>query len=668
MDKIAQHSTALKTLLIIASLTAIGLLCYWFVLSLPLFWDDIFQFAWLDGVGLRDIWTSPVPGLAYFRPLAFTVWKMLRVVQGPYTDPSLHFANLFLHILNACLLACVVAHLAQLRKTLTGIASAILFLLFPFSFQAVAPINSLMHPLAACFILAAILTHQVSATRAGYVLRFISILLAATSIFAHENGALAPALVTLTALCTQPRRPLKRVIVDVIPYWAATLICFIFWRNATGSGSLFTLDTITTQLESRLQNGTYFMQALAYPVSFLARVVKPVLAQPNDLVAILVVCIPCVLCWAILAWRVRRGAYVVWGVAWFVLAALPACMLLSFNYVLESPRLLYLSSIGAAVFWATPLSFSWTSRTANRLSLLVSSFIILAMGIWGYTYIQKRASLYSMLGHSISQLGTATQHNAACGQGERDSTLLINFPDWFFVGQSEYLIGHDGIALVSSVDELENLYRMNFGTEPVFSNAVLPDILPPNADFVGMGQKQTQDSLEPIVRTARQVIASSTGTVGGGVHYVGCLQAERQPMPDKYQALIDQRLILLDSALSFNPVRKELKVTLDWQVQSPSQQDTTVFAQVLDASGKLIAQSDGYPLAGTSPIRLWHTGDVWHDVRHLRLKGLDPASVNQVVVGAYLTQSTKRLPAMDAKGQRLPGDMIVLTRQLKRPN
>ena len=68
MVNISQHSTALKILLIIASLTAIGLLCYWFVLSLPLFWDDIFQFSWLYGVGLRDIWTSPVPRLRHFAP------------------------------------------------------------------------------------------------------------------------------------------------------------------------------------------------------------------------------------------------------------------------------------------------------------------------------------------------------------------------------------------------------------------------------------------------------------------------------------------------------------------------------------------------------------------------------------------------------------------------
>ena len=589
---------------------------------------------------------------------------MLRVAQSPDSDLSLHFANLLLHIVNACLLGFVVAHQAQMRKTLTGIASAILFLLFPFSFQAVTPINSLMHPLAACLILAAILTYQVSTTRSGYGLRFISVLVAATSIFAHENGALAPALVALTALCAQPRKPLKRVMVEVIPYRAATFICFILWRHATGSGSLFTLDTITTQLESRLQNGTYFIQALAYPIPFLARLVEPVLSQPNDLVAILVVCIPCILGWTTMAWLAGRSTYIAWGMAWFALAALPACMLLTFNYVLESPRLLYLSSVGAAIFWAAPISFAWKSRTAQRLNLAFSSIVILAAGAWGYTYIQKRASLYTMLGQSIIRLGEETRLNlnSPCGQGQRNSTLLVNFPDWFFISQPEYLIGHDGIALISPGDELKNLYRVNFGQGLTFTNVVLPDIQPSNAVYVGMGQKHTQESLQPIIRTSGQLIASYAGDVAGIPRYAGCLEAEQQVMPAIYQALIDRRLLLLDSTLELDSTQNEFKVTLDWQTQSPSQQDTTIFAQLLDASGKLIAQSDGYPLAGTSPIRLWRAGDVWRDVRYIHPTGSLPSGDFRVVVGAYLTQGAQRLPAEDASGRRLQDDVVVVTR------
>jgi hypothetical protein len=669
MQQIVRRSPTLRASLALIVIIAIGLVCYWFALSLPLFWDDVFQFIALDRIGFTEIWASPVAGLAYYRPLAFSIWKALRLLQGGYHAPTHHFVNLSLHVLNALLLALVVSRQARARHALTGFAAAFLFLLFPFSVQAVAPINSLMHPLHATFILAAVLTYQLSVTSVQtgrYGLRVISVLLAGAAMFAHENGVLAPALVTLTALCAAQgntaRKPLKQTIIAVLPYWAITFLGYVLSRSLAGAEGSLALGSMLDQLESRAQNGTYFVQALVYPVSWLAKNLNPLLAQPNDLLAILLICIPCILVWTALAWRAGRGMFVAWGLAWFFIAALPACLVLPFNYVLEAPRLVYLSSIGAAIFWAAPVSFVWKTRTANILSMACAGLVVLAAGAWGYVYIQRRADLYTMLGQSITDLYHAMQHDPACAQASRETTLLVNFPDWFFTRQPEYLLGHEGITAISVGSTMDELYRVNFGTEPVFTNAVLPDIQLGDAAYVGMGQSHTYESLQTIMRASSRVIVNTAGGDGAQMRYAGCLRAENQPPSAQYQAQLGERLLLLHAAYAFDADGRGLSITLDWQAQSASAADTTVFAQLLDASGRVVAQSDGYPLAGTSPVRLWRAGDIWREVRHVHAPDALPPGSYRLIVGAYLTEGTRRLPAIDAAGNRLPDDAVEVAR------
>ncbi|MCL4505328.1 MAG: hypothetical protein M1140_04780 [Chloroflexi bacterium] len=650
-----------QTITIIAVLVCAGLACYGFALRLPLFWDDIFQFSWLDSVSLGQIWTMPVTGLNYFRPLAFSLWKILRLLQGHWDGGGQHLMTLALHLVNACLLAGIVTHLAPSRKMATGLATGLLFLLFPFSFQAVVPVNSLMHPLSACLILAATLAYLLSDGRPRAPLRIISILLAGLAIFAHENGALAAAMVTLTAVCAQPRKPPKRLVADLWPYWIAMFVSLALWRSAPRAGNPLPLDAIFTQLESRLQNSTYFLQAFAFPISFLAREVKSAASTPSDSIALLAVCIPGIAAWCAVALRARRVTYALWAIGWAALAALPSIAMLSFNYVLESPRLVYLASVGAAIFWAIPSAPSGGSRTADRINRALATLVVLASAAWGAVYIQKRADLYDRLGSAIYQLRDASERSEPCAQGVRRDTLLINYPAWFYVNQPEYLVGHDGITTLSADQKLDDLYRINFGKARRFTTAVLPDILPRDADFTGLGDVQTQDSLQTPIRAAGQVIVNTLGADGMVLRYAGCLSAENQSAPAAYQAIIGDRLLLLHSEYRTDPARGDLQVTLDWHVQAPDPEDVTVFAQLIDATGRLIAQADGYPLAGASPSRLWRLGDQWRDVRTIHVEGGLPREGSyRVLAGAYVTAGAARLHAYDPAGRRLPDDAVVV--------
>jgi hypothetical protein len=94
-------------------------------------------------------------------------------------------------------------------------------------------------------------------------------------------------------------------------------------------------------------------------------------------------------------------------------------------------------------------------------------------------------------------------------------------------------------------------------------------------------------------------------------------------------------------------------ITLDWHLQAPLPEDSTIFVHLVNGAGQLVAQADGTPVAGAAPLRLWQAGDAWRDVRHVTVRDAAPL---RVLVGVYRSGDGQRLPAADAQGNRLPDD------------
>ena len=295
------------------------------------------------------------------------------------------------------------------------------------------------------------------------------------------------------------------------------------------------------------------------------------------------------------------------------------------------------------------------------MNVVLAGAIVIASGAWGAVYIQRRATLYTMLGGAITQVHHELEPNLACAQALNKAALLVNYPDWFFVAQPEYLVGHDGLTTLSTGETMSDLYRINFTQTRTFSATALSDIQPAGAVYKSMGEAHTLDSLQTMLRQSGPVIVNAAQQTDVDMRFAGCLLAEHQPTPATYQAKLGNELVLRGFALHTDTQQGEFSLTLDWQALAPAAQDTTVFVQVLDASGALVSQADGYPLLRTSPPRLWQAGDVWRDVRTLRV----PESLTQtgyrILVGAYLTDGGQRLTALDAQGNRLADDAYVIT-------
>ena len=78
-------------------------------------------------------------------------------------------------------------------------------------------------------------------------------------------------------------------------------------------------------------------------------------------------------------------------------------------------------------------------------------------------------------------------------------------------------------------------------------------------------------------------------------------------------------------------------VTLRWQATAAIQHDYTVFVQVLDADGGVVAQVDRPPQDGSFPTSTWRRGDVIDDVVTLPSPG---GEWQQVIVGLYDASGT----------------------------
>jgi len=83
------------------------------------------------------------------------------------------------------------------------------------------------------------------------------------------------------------------------------------------------------------------------------------------------------------------------------------------------------------------------------------------------------------------------------------------------------------------------------------------------------------------------------------------------------------------------PAWNQLQVTLYWWAARTPNQSYTVFTQVLDSEGNLVAGHDSSPADGTAPTHTWVTGHVYADTHLIELPPGLPPGTYRVVTGMY---------------------------------
>jgi hypothetical protein len=103
-----------------------------------------------------------------------------------------------------------------------------------------------------------------------------------------------------------------------------------------------------------------------------------------------------------------------------------------------------------------------------------------------------------------------------------------------------------------------------------------------------------------------------------------------------------------------------VNLTLFWQVEAPVALDLTVFVQLVDAAGLIVAQGDGKPQAGFYPTPYWQPGEGVVDRHTFTLPADLPAGDYEVVLGFYEADNGHRLQILDEAGQ-FKGDHVRLS-------
>ena len=105
---------------------------------------------------------------------------------------------------------------------------------------------------------------------------------------------------------------------------------------------------------------------------------------------------------------------------------------------------------------------------------------------------------------------------------------------------------------------------------------------------------------------------------------------------------------------------ERLQFTLYWQALRPMDVSYSVFTHLLGPDNEIVAQQDGVPRGGAYPTTAWQPGEVVADTYSFVIPADTDAGSYPLEVGMYRLETATRLPAMDAGGQRLPDDRILL--------
>jgi hypothetical protein len=103
-----------------------------------------------------------------------------------------------------------------------------------------------------------------------------------------------------------------------------------------------------------------------------------------------------------------------------------------------------------------------------------------------------------------------------------------------------------------------------------------------------------------------------------------------------------------------------ISVTLVWQSLQETDQDFKVFVHLLDADGRLVAQSDSMPANWTRPTAGWQAGEFVADVHTLDLKSDVPPGEYRLAAGMYAANTGQRLTVASG-GDRIELGVIQIT-------
>jgi hypothetical protein len=636
-------------ILLAASATALfTVLLYWPSLKLPIIYDTLLHIRIAKGLDLLNVWL-PTKEYGFYRPMVIVPILLVRSLFSYYPAWLLHGLNVTQHALNVALLLGLSWRLWH--KWTWAVASGLLLMLFPFAYQAITVNGHHVHPATTGLLLLGLhfyISGIRERKRGWWLLTGLVFLLALLS---HETATLFGILAALVhwndrgregvGILGRKGNRVSDVVRENVPW-----ILFLLLGGLYALGYQFlplSRDLGGTGTDAGLwRKALYLMQSAAYPItSWFNRLLPSLGAVPIVLSGLGLVLV-------LTVWSARRSdnrlpLLLGWG-WWFSVSFLLFLMIPS-SYLLHGPRLLYLGGAGLALLW--PVLLEPLHRIPKLGFLLWTTVLGLTMAT-GWSYVRDQLHRYTQMTSPVTLMKDVMDERPL-----DEGILLVNLPGWLSPPRNAYPVGAEHAAMLGGHIFLEELVGENLRADRPVRAIKLPELLTdPGYSYSVFGEK---DLSQPIPAdwspAGSQVFVISYTDTAVSAEHVGQLGPVSRATPVAHFGpyhLLDIKAIVCDG-------RVDVTTTWAWTDDQLPPATLSLFMQVLDANGQLVAQADSPPLGLRfdliAPVSGWQIVD---------RRTLQPAAgePTHIQVGIYNYLDGLRLPARDYRGAPLPEDAL----------
>jgi hypothetical protein len=636
-----RDSARFKPLIAFGLIAATTLLAYGAALRLPFFFDDLQHLVWLRNQTVGSVLLSEA-GRPYYRPMQFLAWKLYETIAGNDSALLYHALNVILHMINACLVVVLARRLSDHQdRWWPAILAGLIFVVFPYAYQVVPLPASLTHPMATLFVLLAILAYDRFQTTGRYRW-LIGALGCALLAFASNEGSIL--LAALIAVFVFMRSPRDRRWLWIGSFVLLAVVYYLWYHSQQADSS----GTVAIRsLEPIVQNAIYVLEGLTFPLQPAGQWLMD--RGLGDQTAVLIVACITLAMVMVLLLRARLLRRFVFGVVWYGLCLAPAVMLLSHNYLINSPRLMYLGSVGAALMWASVVEAIWGHDSFWPLRRVAAVILAAVILIPAFVFVRQRMDMYTLTTAPLQSIITAADEAQPT-----DRLLFVNLPAWAGAARNWYPIGHEGVLLFYRDISMDDFLQANTGRTLPAKAVEFDNVSEPQAYYYGIyGPKLNWDALSAEVRQADRVYLTRYAPDHVELVEAGSVTNTVQSA-QAHVATFDDAAVLEEA--TWTTCNNQLNVRLNW-LAAPGG-DWHVFVHVLNPDGSLAAQHDSPPLLGLYPFWQWSQGDRVEDVHPIDVSQLPRDRQYTIAVGLYDPGNGERLAPTLQAGEK-PVDRAV---------